>query len=126
MFADAFSLTTTVSAFYVFNRFKRFISRFLAFSGKYNPLIQSALQIGLYRGLPTHFSTGRGVQVSHRATHNVHKRLEVIILLLDQVVLDRIALDEIVFEDGVRPDTELGAAPGFDAVAYGDDYVEVE
>ena len=57
---DAFSLTTTVSAFYVFNRYKRFISRFFAFSGKYNPLIQSALQTDLYRGLPTHFSTGRG------------------------------------------------------------------
>ena len=60
LLSDAFSLTTIVSAFYVFNRYKRFISRFLAFSGKYNPLIQSALQIGLYRGLPTHFSTGWG------------------------------------------------------------------
>ena len=60
LFPDAFSLTTTVSAFYVFNRYKRFISRFLAFSGKYNSLIQSALQNDLYRGLPTHFSTDRG------------------------------------------------------------------
>ena len=60
LLTDAYSLTTAVSAFYVFNRYKRFISRFLAFSGKYNPLIQSALQTDLYRGLPTHFSTGRG------------------------------------------------------------------
>ena len=69
---------------------------------------------------------GRGVQVSHCTTHYIHKSLEVIILLLDQVVFDRISLDKIVFEDGVRPDTELGAALGFDAVAYRDDYVEVE
>ena len=60
---DAFSLTTTVSAFYVFNRYKRFISRLLAFSGKYNSLILSALQIDLYRGLPTHSLTGRGVSL---------------------------------------------------------------
>ena len=63
LFPDAFSLTTTVSAFYVFNRYKRFISRFLAFSGKYNSLILSALQIDLYRGLPTHSLTGRGVSL---------------------------------------------------------------
>ena len=63
LLSDAFSLTTIVSAFYVFNRYKRFISRFLAFSGKYNSLILSALQIDLYRGLPTHFLTGRGVSL---------------------------------------------------------------
>ena len=74
---------------------------------------------------PTHFLTGWGVQISHRAAHNVHKCLEVIILLLDQVVLDCIALDKIVLENGVCPDTELGATLGLDTVADGDDYVEV-
>ena len=54
-FYDAFSLTATVSAFYVFNRYKWLICRFLACSYKYNPLILNALQIDLYRGLPTHF-----------------------------------------------------------------------
>lgn len=69
--------------------------------------------------------TGRGVQASHRATHHIHKRLQVIIHPLDQVVLDRITLDKVIFEDGVCPDTELGTALGFDPVAYGDDDVEV-
>ena len=49
--------------FYIFNRYKRFISRFLSFSDKYNSLILSALQIDLYRGLPTHSLTGRGVSL---------------------------------------------------------------
>ena len=63
LFPDAFSLTTTVSAIYVSNRYKRLISSFFALSGKYNSLILSALQIDLYRGLPTHSLTGRGVSL---------------------------------------------------------------
>ena len=73
----------------------------------------------------TDLVVGRGVQVSHRAAHYVHKRLEVIILLLDQVVLDSIAFDEIVLEDRVRPPPELHTSLTMNTIPYTDYNIQI-
>ena len=46
-------------------------------------------------------------------------------LFAQALLVDGVAFDEMVAQHPRRPLAELGAAPGFDPVAYGDDDVEV-